>query len=115
MQCVEVDSVAPGLGQDALDALHFAVAGLHLLRAQRLLRLQVHIALWDLHLLGFGQLHGHPQHTPTPHTRTHSNTQPHTPVHIHTHTDTQTHTHTHTNTHTHTHAQAHTHTHTRIP
>lgn len=33
------------------------MAVLLLLRTERLLRLQLHVALWDQHLLGFGELH----------------------------------------------------------
>lgn len=47
---------SPGLGQEALDALHLTMAVLDLLGAERLLGLRVHVALWDQHLLGQRQL-----------------------------------------------------------
>lgn len=47
----------PGLCQEALDALHLTMAILHLLGTERLLRLWVHIALWNQHFLRLRKLY----------------------------------------------------------
>lgn len=47
---------SPRLRQEILDALHLPMAVLLLLWTERLLRLKLHVALRDQHLLGFGEL-----------------------------------------------------------
>lgn len=54
----EVEVCVPGLGQDALYALHFAVSCLHLLRTERLFRVQVQISLGDEDFIRLRQLRG---------------------------------------------------------
>lgn len=62
----EVKVCVPGLGQDALYALHFVVSHLHLLRTERLFRVQVQISLGDENLVRLRQLQeGEGGKTPT--------------------------------------------------